>query len=175
MNMQEKIKVFWDKYRFFLIVILIGLIFILLPTSCEPKEETNSSHNMQDFSVETLQKEIEQMLEKTDGVGRVKLMLTLKSGMEQIYAQEARVTQDSQESENNSEYRADSDKRPSVISDSSGTETPVLVKQIYPEFLGATVVCDGAENARVRSVISDAISALTGITADRIAIIKMKP
>lgn len=173
--MQEKIKIIWEKYRFFLIIVLVGFVLVLIPTSCEQKEEVSHNHTLQGFSVETLQKEIEDILKQTDGVGRVKLMLTLKSGIEQIYAEDARVTQDTQESESNSEYRADSDKRPSVISDSTGAETPVLIKQIYPEFLGATVVCDGAENARVRSVISDTIGALTGITADRIAIIKMKP
>ena len=169
----ESIKSFLQKYRYFFIMILIGLIFLIVPTT-EKDTKTSTERAELTFSVDVLQNKIEKMLSKSEGVGRVEVLLTLKSGMEHIYAEEARVTLDRQENEAQFDYHEDSDKRPSVISGDSGVETPVLVKQIYPEFLGATVICDGAENATVRKLISEAISALTGIGSDKIAILKMK-
>ncbi len=155
-----------EKYRTFLIVIMIGLLLMLIPTSCEQGSELDSSQTEPEFSVESVQKEIEAMLAKSEGVGRVKVMLTLKSSIEHIYAEESQITRNHEET--------DSDRKPSIISDGSGKEIPVLIKQMYPEFLGATVVCDGAEHIKVRTFITEMIYALTGITADRIAIIKMK-
>ncbi|MBE6915041.1 MAG: hypothetical protein E7471_00180 [Ruminococcaceae bacterium] len=173
MVIPESVKLIFQKYRYFFIVILIGLLFLIVPTS-DGENTKESDRTELEFSVESLQNKIEKMLAKSEGVGRVELLLTLKSGVEQIYAEDARVTRDRQESEEQFDYHEDSDKKPSIISGDTGAETPVLVKQIYPEFLGATVVCDGAENATVRRLITDAIGALTGITADKIAILKMK-
>ena len=171
--MPESVKYVFQKYRYFFIVILIGLLFLILPVS--NKENTERSEQIElEFSVESLQNKIEKMLSKSEGVGRVQLLLSLKSGVEQVYAEDIRVSRERQEDDEQFGYHEDSDKKPSVISGDSGAESPVLVKQIYPEFLGATVVCDGAENASVRQLITDAVCALTGITADKIAILKMK-
>lgn len=169
----ESVKLIFQKYRYFFIAILIGLLFLIVPTS-DQENAQKSERTELEFSVDSLQNKIEKMLSKSEGVGRVELLLTLKSGVEQIYAEDIRVTRDHQEGDEQFDYHEDSDKKPSIISGDSGTECPVLVKQIYPEFLGATVVCDGAENASIRQLITDAVGALTGITADKIAILKMK-
>ena len=40
--------------------------------------------------------------------------------------------------------------------------------------MGAVVVCDGADNVHVQTFVAETVCALTGITYDHIAIIKMK-
>ena len=39
---------------------------------------------------------------------------------------------------------------------------------------GAVVVCDGADSARLRLEITQAVSALTGLSSDKIAVVKRK-
>ncbi len=169
----DSVKHFLLKHRYLFVLAFVGLLFLIVPT---PEKENTKVVEQTEllFSVDEMESKIEKMLTKSEGVGRVELLLTLKSSSEQIYAEEARVSHERQESGNTVDYHEDNDKKPSVISRASGEEVPVLIKQIYPEFLGATVVCDGADNASVRRLISDAIYALTGITADKIAILKMK-
>ena len=56
----------------------------------------------------------------------------------------------------------------------TGGESPVMIKQLYPEFLGATVVCDGADQPQVCAAVIEAVTSLTGISSERITVIKMK-
>jgi len=50
-----------------------------------------------------------------------------------------------------------------------------LIKQINPPtYLGAIIICQGADSASVRLAIVDAVSKLTGLGADSIAVLKMK-
>jgi stage III sporulation protein AG len=58
-----------------------------------------------------------------------------------------------------------------IISGDSGEEV-VLLTQRYPTFQGALVVCHGADDPQVRLQITQAISVLTGLGADRITVCK---
>ena len=157
------------KYRPFLIVMLAGLLLLLLPRACEGKTEPERSEP-EAFDLSAFEERLERILAEGEGVGRVKLVLTLKSTMENVYAEEARTTQ--RKGATDSDW--DSDRQPSIVSNGAGGEVPVTIKQIYPEFLGATVVCDGAENPRVLLFLTEAVASLTGIPTDHITIIKMK-
>jgi stage III sporulation protein AG len=48
------------------------------------------------------------------------------------------------------------------------------VKYVYPEFQGALVVAEGADDATVRLAITKAVAGLTGLGSDRITITKMQ-
>ena len=52
---------------------------------------------------------------------------------------------------------------------------PGLVRQVNPpEYLGAVVLCQGADNPSVKLSIVEAVSKATGLTTDRITVLKMK-
>ena len=55
-----------------------------------------------------------------------------------------------------------------------GSEALVMRKRLYPEYKGAVVVCDGADNAGIRLKVINAVGALTGLSSDRITVMKMK-
>ena len=48
-----------------------------------------------------------------------------------------------------------------------------LVK-MYPVYQGAVVVCQGAGNSQVRLTVIDAVSVLTGLSSDKISVVKWK-
>ncbi len=57
-----------------------------------------------------------------------------------------------------------------------GSEQQAVVKRtLYPRYVGALVVCEGAENAAVRLQVVQAVSALTALPADRISVVKGSP
>ena len=50
-----------------------------------------------------------------------------------------------------------------------------MVRQILsPEYLGAVVVCQGANDVQVRLAVVEAVSKVTGLGADKISVLKMK-
>ena len=62
----------------------------------------------------------------------------------------------------------------SLIFTGSGTEAAVVAGQTAPVYQGVVVVCDGADSARLRLEITQAVSALTGLSSDKIAVVKRK-
>ena len=50
----------------------------------------------------------------------------------------------------------------------------VTVKYIYPEYLGAVIVAEGADNAGVKLALTEAAASVTGLGPNRIKVIKMK-
>ncbi|NLG53107.1 MAG: hypothetical protein GX541_03945 [Clostridiales bacterium] len=170
-NIVSKLAV---KYKYLLVIIAAGLLLLILPGRPESESRAVRHAAQNDFSVEEYEEKIEEVLGKCHGVGRVSVMLAVKSGMETVYAEEERVSTREQQGSDINDYNVDRDVRPSILSDGSGRELPVTVKQVYPEFLGAAVVCDGADNPNVRLYITEAVSSLTGISSDRISVIKMK-
>ena len=51
-------------------------------------------------------------------------------------------------------------------------EEVVVTKSIYPVYRGALVVCDGGDEARVKLAVTEAVTALTGLSADRVTVAK---
>ena len=152
-----------EKYKFVLLVALIGVILLLLPTATSAKTgEGQSGQPALSFSLEDEEEKLRQALGKIEGAGKLELVLTLKTGAEQIYAR----------NESTGEKEAESTLALSAAG--SGQEETVPVKTIYPVYQGALVVCEGGDNPTVRLRITEAVSALTGLGADKIAISKMK-
>ena len=48
----------------------------------------------------------------------------------------------------------------------------VVTREIYPQFRGALVVCQGADDPAVRLAVIEAVSALTGLGSDRVCVIR---
>ena len=59
-----------------------------------------------------------------------------------------------------------------VLTDSGGGDAPVVTRTVYPTYRGALVVCQGADRAEVRLAVTEAVTALTGLTADRVTVAK---
>jgi hypothetical protein len=53
-------------------------------------------------------------------------------------------------------------------------ELVLTMRQDHSEFLGALVVCDGADNNAVAWQVVNAVMSLTGLQSDRITVAKMK-
>ena len=61
-----------------------------------------------------------------------------------------------------------------IISNGDRSEETVALQQLSPQYQGALVVCSGGDDPAVRLCLSDAVSALTGLGADKISICKGK-
>ncbi len=147
------------KYRNVAIILIAGMIFMLIPTS-QPKEEVIIP--MENAESENLDTALRKILAEIEGAGKVEVLLTRLHGEKTIY----------QINESNS---GDSLRRETVTITTASREETGLIQQIDPPvYLGALVVCEGAANANVRLSIVQAVMSLTGLTSDRITVLKMK-
>lgn len=166
----SKISAVLAKYKYVIVVLATGLMLLGFPSNNEESAD-ETVKNMIEFDVAAFEKRIENALSVCEGVGNVNIILSIESGAEKVYAkEEKRSIRKSDEKTNES----DSEGKPSIISEGSGKEVPVLIKERYPEFRGAVVVCDGAERTDVRTSVIEAVGALTGLSSDRISVVKMK-
>lgn len=155
-----------QKYKYVVLVIVIGIILMLLPTGTK-KESVNSTSNTTSIQNEVnIEEELENILNQMEGVGEVKVLLTKGEGEETIY-------QTDTESANNDTDRT---KRSSTVTvtDAERSQTG-LVRQVNPPtYLGAVVVCQGGDDPYVRLKVVDAVSKATGLGANCISVLKMK-
>ncbi|MBQ2839983.1 MAG: hypothetical protein II996_00040 [Oscillospiraceae bacterium] len=168
-NWSKKIGDFAGKYKYVIAVIAVGMLLLVFPSGNSGEVKSFDEKEIS-FSTEKFEKRIEKALSECDGVGRTQVILSVESGGESVYAKEA--SESFSEDENRRE--GDSDTKPSIMSEGSGREAPLLVKKIYPKFRGAVVICDGADSVSVRTDVTEAVSSLTGLSFDRISVIKMK-
>lgn len=153
-----------DRYKYVLLVAVIGAALLLWPgirTESPPAEDGPSNGG------DTLKKTeaaMEEILGKISGVGRVDVMLTLQSGSELVLAEEGSLRYSGDSRAPDSYERTNQ-----PITDSGGV---VVTQEMYPRYRGALVVCDGGGSDSVRLQVISAVSALTGLGADRIAVVK---
>lgn len=166
----KRLGTVWKKYKFVLLVIIIGVVLLLLPSF--DGEETREAPAVQtavssdDFSVETMERRLEETLSRIEGAGEVDVVLTVRSGARQILAQDGKTTERDGE--------VDSTISTVVISGEDRGEETVALQQLSPQYQGALVVCPGGDDPAVRLRLSEAISALTGLGTDKISICKGK-
>ncbi|MBR2895874.1 MAG: stage III sporulation protein AG [Oscillospiraceae bacterium] len=161
------------RYKYVLLIAALGMVLLMWPTG-EEGEGTSSissfkiSGDGQDVLYE-LESDMEKILSKIQGVGRVEVMLTLQSGKELILASDTTLRY-----RGNPQNPDDYDRTSETVTVSgggSGTDV-VVTQERSPQYRGALIVCDGGDNDRVRLCVVEAVSALTGLGSDRIAVVR---
>jgi len=142
--------------------LILGVVLLLMPMGGSDSGASDgvSGLNEPTFSLAEQEKKIEEALSKISGAGTVKAVFTLKSGAERQLASNEEVS----DSQSKVTYV--------TVQTGSGVQT-VAVRYDYPIYQGALVVCQGGGNAAVRLQITEAVAALTGLSTDKITVLKM--
>ncbi len=154
-----------NRYRYALLVAALGAVLLLWPGRREPAAD-GEKDAVPAGTADLAQTEaaMETILGKISGVGRVDVMLTLHSGGELVLAQDSSLRY------SGSSQSPDSYERSTQpVTDGGGV---VVTREMYPQYRGALVVCEGGGNDAVRLQVVSAVSALTGLGSDRIAVVK---
>ncbi len=159
-----------QKYRYLAVIIFVGLFLLVLPQG--EKEKETAKESFVEFELDRFEKRIEACLSECNGVGRCKVILSINSGPESVFEKDSKKS--ARENESGVMIESDSDIKPSIVSEGSGRQSPLIVKELYPEFRGAVIICDGADRTDVQSSVISSVSALTGLGSNKISIIKMK-
>jgi stage III sporulation protein AG len=150
-----------SKYKYIALVVLLGLILLLWPSS-EPSDPVMPVHETENDSIES---KLAEILSEIDGVGNCCVMLTENSGVETVYQSDvSRQTDETGTQEDTT----------TVLASAGSGEEPLVVQEYGPVYRGALVVCEGGASPTVQLAIVDAVADLTGLGADQISVIKMK-
>lgn len=162
----EGVRRLWDRYKYAALVVLIGAGLLLWPSG-KGGTETTLQRRTETVDIRDIQVEMEDILGTMSGVGQVKVMLTVDSDGERQLAQDTELSY-SGSAAAPEDYSRRSE---TVLTDGEGDGT-VVTRTLYPTYRGALVVCQGGDRADVRLTVTEAVSALTGLSADRITVAK---
>lgn len=144
-----------------LIMGAVGMLLILFSSGSGDRKKTERGDELTFVSSEeyrqSLEERLENMLSRIQGVGDVKVTITLGATEEYIYAEENKVNGD----RISNEY---------VIADKGG----IITRIDSPQITGAVIVCEGGGNTQVCEKVYKAVSVSLGIPANRICVVKMK-
>lgn len=126
-----------------------------------------------------MERELEELLGCMEGVGRVRVMITLRSTGEEIVEKDrpsARSNLSEQDGAggNRSTNDLNSEEETVFVTDADGRQVPYVRKTMQPVVEGVAVMAEGGGNEAVRANISEAIQALFALDANKIKIAKMK-
>lgn len=175
-DISGKLVKLFGQYKYVLLVLAIGVALLLWPSGGgpenTPQEAAGSSYEA--FVVSELETKLAGALSLVQGVGRARVVLTLKNDMEVLLSKDESESQHREMDNGNiTSYDYQTDSKIVLQSGSDGGD-PVVVGRVYPEFLGALVVCEGAGDKTVQLRVVEAVSALTGLGADKITVAAMQ-
>lgn len=167
MSAAEKIKERLKSDKRLAVIVCAGIAGILLlmlselvPHSEEKKAEEPAETGLAEYE-QSIEERLSGLISSIDGAGRTRVMITLDSGDENVYATKDKSSEKSYEKE----Y---------VVIKNDGDEDGMLLKVIEPEIRGVAVVCEGADSATVKQEIINTVTAVLGIGTSRVNIAKMK-
>lgn len=163
-NWREKIVSFLRQYRYVILVIAIGLVLMSIPGRQEDRNTPLEPDPVQ--TCRDIQSELEQILSQIQGVGKVRVLLTESAGELTLYER----SEDSTYGEVTDSTRTE----PIILTDENRAQQGLIQQVIPPVYQGAVIVCQGGNQATVQLAVVDAVSDVTGLTADKITVLKMK-
>ena len=152
--MNDSLKKLWNKYRYACIVVLVGAAILALPNgSVKRQAQSGVGSEVILPNAEESERRLADTLRNIRGVGTVYVTLSYKTSQEQIYLKD--------------------DGQTVLVNEGNGKQEPLEKKTVYPVYLGAVIVCDGAEKASVREQILDAVHQFTGLRSDQISVLPL--
>lgn len=171
-NVISDIKV--SKKNLFLIVavaVLVLLLFFSELSGGDTKKEVadeNTTVYADEYIKET-EKKLEEVLSDVSGAGKVKVMITLESCYENVYAKGYTSKTQVGENENDKEMAEEY----IIVKQGSNNEECLVVKVYEPRVKGVAVIAQGADNINVKNAITETICALFDISSASVSVEKM--
>lgn len=185
-DFMQKIKEKKLKRSDWLILVLAGILILIiaLPTDTkekkqaeEAKENISKENNTMEASKDEIERKLEDILEKIDGAGDVKVMITYQDSGMQVVEKDKNTSENSlEESDSTGGVRSTKEQQlqeSTVYEDADAGNTPFVSKELLPKVEGILIVASGGDNQKVKQNISEAVLALFQVEAHRIKIVKM--
>ena len=179
------------------ILALLGILLMVIALPVKKTENTRDETGLSDTGSDTMktsetekddgdgsytqevENRLEALLSSMDGVGEVKVMVTLSSSVEQVVEKDVPYSMDTTKETDSAGGSRDvvnskQEETTVYVTDQAGNKTPYISKTLEPAIEGVTGGAQGGGNAVVQKNITDVIQALFGVEAHKIKVVKMK-
>lgn len=172
---ENSVSELWDRNN--------GMLQETNETTIDAKEVNEASVSQsfldEEYIVQTLEHRLEEILYAMDGVGQVKVMITLASQGEKIVEKDiplerSNILEEDSGGGSRSTNEMNSKEETVYSTNSQGDKIPYVVKETGVEVAGVSVVAQGGDNEAVQKNIGEVIQALFGIEEHKIKVVKMK-
>ena len=125
-----------------------------------------------------LERRLTDALADMEQVGRVKVMITLKSSSELVVERETPVSRSATtetDAQGGSRSIITTDMEETVVYSTNGSSSePYVIKTYVPEIEGVLVVAEGAGSGTVNRTVTEIVQALFGVEAHKVKVVKME-
>lgn len=173
-----------------LILLLVGILLMIIVMPTTEQKETGQKKAGEDAAdsgaagsqwqeyKESIETQLEQVLSKMQGVGKVQVMVTLEGTAELVVEKDIPQTQSNVQEEDSSGGKRTTKEstweESTIYSEQDGNSTPYVIKELAPDVEGVLVIAEGGDNGTVAKNISEAVQALFPIEVHKIKVVKMK-
>lgn len=164
-----------------LLGLVVGILLFLLSFPLEKLSFTDKASQSSENSAltnrnetqykETLERELEELLETVQGAGQVRVLVVLKDNGEKVVEKDVQT-----ESSGVTEGGTDGTREEHFSSQENTVlengQTPWISREILPEVTGIAVVAEGGGSAVVKSEISSMLEALFSLPVHKIKVLE---
>lgn len=154
-----------DKKPFLIAALgLLGMLLLLF-SGGEKKTETKPAEKEPFEAQACVERQLESLLKTVDGVGKVKVYVTIDRMQRDVYAVNTEQSEDPDRTQRSEKY---------VFTENGSDTQGLRLYAVMPEIRGVAVSCEGGASGIVRQEVTKLIGAALGIGANRIWVTKMK-
>lgn len=171
-------RVLFAKKNRLLLIGLAGVCLIVLgdvfwsggKPNETPAQEAESPVQLSANTEQALEKRLTGIIESVQGAGQVRVMVTLESAGETVYATDEKS--DTQASDGTAQRRT-SYENEHVFFDAQDGRQPLVEMRLEPEVKGVAVVCEGGDDVTVVRRITELVSVVLKLPSNRVCVTKM--
>ena len=158
---------------------LAGILIIFLSGILDNNDKKAIVNVNKELSAEeyctNLENQLCKQIEQVVG-GKVNVMITLETGVEYIYASEAKNNESEIENDNyDNGQKVQKDKQVQnnfiLYKDENGNEVPLVVTQIMPNIKGVVIGCENGQNEVISSVVKNLVTTALDVNDDKVCVV----
>lgn len=183
-NLKQMVDRLFQGKKTSKIIFIIGIIGILLIflSSVIPHKTNNSSATSTQETITSeeytsnLETKLTELAEGINGVGKAKVMVTLENGIEYVYANSQKKsndnTQDFDEGANKKSTDKNTLEQDVTVIDGKDGKQALVVTELEPTVKGVVVVCEGGGDIKVVENLTNAVTTALNISSTRVSVIQ---
>ena len=137
----------------------------------------NPGTGTDEYYAAAMEQRLTEALADMAGVGKVRVMITLKSSRGLVVEKEEQMEQSSvkeTDSQGGSRISDQASREETVVRSTDGSNSePYVVKSYVPEIEGVLVVAEGAGSGTINRTVTEVVQALFGVEAHKVKVVKM--
>lgn len=158
-------------------IILIGLGPMLSRMTQPRQPDHTAAPSLSVQYVQDLEDRLQEVLHHVDGVGKVKVMVTLQNGYGYEYAKTEKVNHDAMEDIKAADSKKVQEKKvveeSFIIIEGANGKEPLVTKELEPQIKGVVVVCEGGDQPAIVGKVVETLKVALNISSTQITVSKL--